>query len=153
MILEEVSERADPQRALDPAGRSAVEAGVEPRARHRLLQHRETVPGGRAGARLRTAADREVLTPIARQSDGALARSGASDQASEDLSQQAVPPPPPGLALDGRVQRLRSPDARAPAHLAAHEAGLLQTAQVRTERVRRQGPGRGEPTGRDRPAP
>src|SRR3990170_4114226 len=139
MVVDEVTERAGPQRDLDRGWAPAVEPRVESRSGHRLLEDREVPPGRQPRPRLGAPLDDQVLAPLPRELLRPVARALARKQAGEDLGEQAVVAALRFLADDHRVERLGAPDRGALADLALDEADLLEPAEVRPKRVRVQG--------------
>src|SRR5205085_5443379 len=80
VLVDEIPERARPQRDLDGAGALAPEPRLEARLRHGLLQHRQVSAGREFGPRLRAPASDEVLPPLPRQAGGALDLALAPEQ-------------------------------------------------------------------------
>src|ERR671918_811434 len=127
MIVEQISERAVAKGDLDcPAARSA-KARVEPRLRHRALEHGKVSPRRKACAGLRATLNGEIPAPVTGKVLGATTRFRGGCQAGENLGEQAIVTAFVVVPVDGHVQRLRPADRRGTlSGLAADEPGRFE---------------------------
>ncbi len=146
VLVQQVAERALAQRDLDRSGAAAPEPRLEPGIGQRLLQHREVGPARAAGRPASARCGPPGRRPIrARAPRRAPAAACSGQQPRQDVGQQPVVAALTALAIHGRVHRLGPAHrGRSPLDLARHQAGILETAQVRAHRVRVQGQPGGE---------